>query len=241
MRVLLPVYVDAPLAGSNGSSWTSDFRIYNASDGEYLIESCSPTEQHPCVLILRDDEKLTQGETQSGLPASYPKPDAASPGTVLYLVSDVDRTAQPGDLSFQLRVKDLSHNSLSAGTEIPVVRESLFHSATPIRLLGVRIESGFRLLLRVYDMNLDTASFAVRVFDESSGEKLNETIVTATTNRVQPLYRFQPAFAQLSNLGLTSNSSVRIEVVPLSVGSSFWAFISVTNNTSQEFTVVTPQ
>jgi hypothetical protein len=36
-------------------------------------------------------------------------------------------------------------------------------------------------------------------------------------------------------------AAVQIEVEPMTSGSTFWTFVSVTNNTTQQLTLVTPQ
>jgi len=52
-----------------------------------------------------------------------------------------------------------------------------------------------------------------------------------------------PGFAATTNLpvGGYEGSSVRIELVPLTSGIRIWGFISVTNNRTNDFTVISPQ
>jgi hypothetical protein len=238
-RMLVPIYIETPVNGANGSIWVSDLTLFNPTTEEHLIKWCSPTEERPCILNLFADEVLAPGETQRGLPARYPKPSNGNLGAIVHIEA-VGPIVAP--IAAQLRVKDESRNAASAGTEIPVVRESSFRTQTA-QLLGVTADERFRTLLRIYDMNLDSADFVVTLFDESSGARLSERTVRAVTNTPQGLYRFEPAYVQIPEVtsGLPNGSRVRIEVAPLTSGSAFWAFVSITNNVTQEFTVVTPQ
>ena len=95
-------------------------------------------------------------------------------------------------------------------------------------------------------MNLDGAEFAVRVFDQSTNVLLSQEHLTTSTPPQGEL-RFQPGFAQIgvsapsSGIATPQAERLRLEVEPLTSGSAFWAYVSVTNNDSQQVTLVTPQ
>jgi hypothetical protein len=85
------------------------------------------------------------------------------------------------------------------------------------------------------------------VYDETAGTLLATRSVHVVTPPwgngsrfvLDPGY-FESDVTSLLPAGSTS-SAVRIEVEPLTAGSQFWDFVSITNNTTQEFTLVTPQ
>jgi len=244
-RFLLPIYMEQTVNGAYGSMWESTFAMRNTRETPYLIQWCStdPTKNEGCPLNLFPDESLEPGETQTALPQRYPKPENSNAGALVYMNSEAPHPDDGSGIALQLRVRDLSRNASSAGTEIPVVRESAFRTST-LHLLAIPTDSRFRLLLRVYEVNATHAEFALRVYDDSTGEQVDERILTLMAPP-QGTPHFQPAYAQVSDLAshseLTSGGTLRIEIQPLTAGSAFWAFISITNNDTQEFTVITPQ
>jgi hypothetical protein len=244
LRVLLPIYFEKPVQGAYGSLWQSRFTVRNASAGSYIIDWCSPVKENEgCQLDLVGDEELRSGETQTALPGRYPKPVNGVAGAVVYLDGFGLSTDPESDLTFQLRVADLSRSATSAGTEVPVVREKSFRTAT-FEILDVPVDPRFRLTLRVFEMNLDRASFAVRVLDQATNAPVGAALVKTFTPPQGPR-RFQPGFGEVTDLIPATvsalPSSVRLEIEPLTRGSAFWAYVSVTNNESQQVTLATPQ
>src|SRR5947208_1572374 len=82
-----------------------------------------------------------------------------------------------------------SRSTQSAGTAIPVVRESEFRTSAA-NLLNVPVDPLFRLTFRIYEMNIDRADFTVRVFDQETGALLQTRTVTTTTTGPQGVLRF---------------------------------------------------
>jgi hypothetical protein len=246
-RVLLPLYVETPIAGAYGSQWQSHFTIHNSGAINYFLETCTlvgSISSDGCNLVGIPDEELLTNETQTGLPGRYPKPNNGAAGTVLYLYPDPVAGAgsgDPHDISFELRITDLSRNATSAGTEVPVVRENQFRSST-LRLLDVPSDARFRPALRLFEMNLDQASFTVRVLDQDTNAVLLERQV-ATSTPPQPITRFRPGFVEIRDIVPpgAQPTSLRIEIDPQTTGSAFWAYVAITNNDSQQVTLVTPQ
>jgi hypothetical protein len=244
-RVLLPLYSENTVPGAFGSLWKTSFAVHNDTHGVFLIDWCSPIGPNSgCLADLLRDEQLLANETQLALPARYPKPTYAAAGTVIYVHGDPG--ALPEDLnglSFELRIADISRSATNAGTEVPVVRETAFRTST-FRLLDVPFDARFRLAFRLFEMNVDRADFVVRVFDQDTNQLISERRV-ATSTPPQGSLRFQPGFVQITDLTSSSAdatpSHVRVEVEPLTAGSAFWAYVSVTNNESQQLTLITPQ
>ena len=245
LRILIPIYFEQPVPGAYGSLWQSQFAIHNSSLCPYTIESCSPLPDLGCQLVGSQDAVLVRDETQTALPGRYPKPANGVAGAVVYIDGDVDPSQHCGtiddveDLSFQLRITDTSRSATNAGTEVPVVRESSFRTA-PLQLLDVPADDRFRLVLRLFEMNLDRAGFTIRVFDQATNALLSRREVTTSTPP-QGKARFQPGFAEIVDLTTPHVGFVRVEVAPQTRGAAFWSYVSVTNNDSQQVTLVTPQ
>jgi hypothetical protein len=245
-RVLLPLYLARQTPGAFGSLWVSEFTVHNASaTGSYIIDWCVALDPNQgCALDLRSDEELIPGETETALPARYPVPQIPVAGAILILSTDAtsvnDLLAE--NLAFNLRIVDVSRSATAAGTEMPVVREREFRIST-INLLNVPVDNRFRLALRMFEMNLSQATFKVRIFDQTTNALLSERSVTTTTGGVLPR-GFTPAFAELDDIasGSTAQTTqLRVEIEPLTTGSASWAYVSITNNDSQQITLVTPQ
>lgn len=245
-RVLLPIYLEHPVNGAFGSVWTTQFSVHNGGTTESDIVWCSPTSDAVCLAFLPGDAALFPGETQHALPAFSPEPTGATPGRVLYLLP-----ADDSNVAFNLRVADTSRSTQNAGTEIPVVREKDFLTSTA-RLLNIPNGLGFRFTLRLYSLNSSPADYAIRLYDENSNAlvaSFNQHIVPAPTGQLQ----FEPGYAEINGNSIAIGvgdptpsprgpiTALRIEVEPLTQGSAFWAFVAVTNNDTQQLTVVTPQ
>ena len=246
VRVLLPLYIPQPVPGAYGSLWQTHFAVHNGSPlRSYIIEPCPDG----CSANLFADEELVPNETETELPVRYPAPTNGIAGAVLYLSPEPATGDQPGgpadnasSVAFELRIADSSRSAIAAGTELPVIRESEFRTSM-VHLLNIPTDPKFRLALRIFEMNLDRADFTVRVLDQATNALLASSRVT-TLAPAQPALRFAPGFVELNNISsLLTNSpqAIRVEVEPVTSGSAFWAYVSITNNDSQQITLVTPQ
>jgi hypothetical protein len=238
--VLIPVFLDQPVHGALGSVWTSQLSMHNSGSSSSLIEWCSAKPDTACILVLLPEADLEPGETQHVLPAFSPPPSGITPGRVVFFSpKNIDQ------LAFNLRVADTSRGSLNAGTEVPVVRDKDFRTATT-RLLNIPIDPLFRLTFRLYQMNSGAGDYTLRVFDEATSALLGSTVVHIVSPDVGSL-QLEPGYLELGGVtslvpaGTNLPPAIQIEVEPLTAGSAFWTFVSVTNNDTQQLTLVTPQ
>jgi hypothetical protein len=238
-RVLVPLYFDKPVNGALGSVWTTQFSVYNSGSTAVPMGWCSVlNDSEACV--TPGDSQIAAGATSTTLPTFTPAFNDAVPGRQLNF-----ETVSDDQLSFGLRVADTSRSGFTAGTQIPVVRERDYFQGT-VRMPNVPIDSRFRLTLRVYEMGLTSSAVTIRVFDQQTNALLgsHQFQLTAPTTGA---FRFEPGYLQLGDLSsivpstTTLPSTVRIELEPSSKEARFWAFISITNNETQQLTVITPQ
>ena len=237
--LLLPVYLDGTVPGNKGSAWKTDFWLRNAGpEITHLAPwSCPPIEV--CLPVFPLTYAVQPGETIHNLPAQFRAP-SSNPARLLY----VERNR--GRVTTNLRVVDTSREALNAGTDLPVVPESQMRTAT-ISLLNVPADSRFRQHLRIYDLAGNESRFRVRIYENFAGSgsapPLAQLEVTATTTDTGA-FRTKPAYTEVPNiqelLPAFAPQSLRVEVEPLTAGSRFWAFVSVTNNDTQAVTLVTP-
>lgn len=161
------------------------------------------------------------------------------------------------ELAVQLRVRDLSRQAESWGTEVPVVRDREMLTATA-HLLDIPVRSDFRSHLRVYGASSPSGLGDVRVrfYANNDMTPLEERILTLVQAGIGtdlppsslPADHERPAvlaYAELADLAklLTPGfgDSFRLEITPLTPGLKYWAMVSVTNNVTQHVTLITPQ
>ncbi|HYR28357.1 MAG TPA: hypothetical protein VEU30_07825, partial [Thermoanaerobaculia bacterium] len=143
--------------------------------------------------------------------------------------------------AFQLRIADTSRLALTAGTQIPVVRDSELLTGTA-RLLAIPADPRFRLTFRLYELDLTASEFAVRVYEQGTGTLLDERVLTLAAPHPERIPRFEPAYAEIPDFGsLAASGRLQVEIEPLTEGAKFWAFVSITNNETQQITLVTPE
>lgn len=214
-RVLLPIAV-AGAPGAHGSQWSSDLWVHvRRPEGMFLRP-----------LRLSDVTPIHGSER---VPVWWNEP-GQQPGLFL----DVE-TAALEQSNFNLRVRDLTREHETWGTEIPVVRERDFRANT-ISLLPAAIGGEFRSTLRVYAGRPGSVSIVVRRLDTRT-EVFNGMVAVNAPNEFRPAYAEIPLDA-LVNVG--AETILSVDVIPMN-GLPIWAFISTTHNETQHFTTVTPQ
>jgi len=126
-----------------------------------------------------------------------------------------------------LRVHDTSRDADSFGTDIPVVPETQFRAS--VLIPSVPADARFRSLLRIYAPVSGSTSVTLAIRDDDSGALL----------ATQPLTI--DSYAQVAIDPQPGHSRVRLEVA--STGQPpipIWAFVAVTNNTTQQVTTIVP-
>jgi hypothetical protein len=240
-RVLLPIYLNGVVPGAHGTQWATDFRMHNAGPSNVSIADRVCPAGLACPPVIPLTLTLEAGHSLHN-PTDFFPPSRNNPSQLLYIFNN---GAQ--DVSMGLRVADISRNTLNGGTDLPVIREGELLTRTA-QLLNVPLDNQtFRILLRVYDVSYNEALFAVSVYasDEAAVPAVYATTLTAKTPKNGP-FRPEAAYAelditQLLNLRLAWPQTARIEVQPMTPGSRYWTFLSLTNNQTELVTLVTPQ
>jgi hypothetical protein len=250
-RILVPIVIcNHAIPGAFGSLWTTRLAITNTATGSVSIFGYDP---YPSGCIIAVCPPV--GRTPPGI-TFFPIvcPGSASQGAIV----QVERQ-YAASVAFQLHVQDVSRQSETWGTEIPVVRESGLRRSA-FQLLDVPLTAEFRSTLRLYDIDARPAAQArVRFYRVNSATHspldlvvaapLDALVVERTISLSVERRGADPAYdvgyAELSNLGslpeLSGTDRLRIEVQPLTPDLRLWAFISTTNNVTQHVTTITPQ
>ncbi len=233
---LAPVLtLDTP--GAYGSVWRAELAIVNSGDAPTSI---SPFNQD-CPVLCPPAYYLYPHRTELDPPVDRASP-GETPGRILE-VGDVGTT-----VSFHLRLYDTSRTALRLGTEIPVVPSTAFTSG-PIQLPDIPIVAGYRYMLRVYSMDQAHPGTAnVRAFAPvPTPTEAPDVVITAFDLPLTPaLSWLEPSYAQFSSirevLGEAGAPTIRLEITQKDAnGAPLWAFVTVTNDDTQEFFIVVPQ
>ncbi len=224
--VLLPIYA-TQATGAYGSRWETELTLRNDTTAPIAFTTlaclfpCFGMTELPPATSARHNPNLPVGRSLEGRIMHFDRSDLAG-------------------ISFSLRVRDISRSAQSAGTEIPVVREDALQ--THIVLIDIPVDPRFRHSLRVYDATHGSA-VRVRIFPFQGDTPVVDQTVTllqASDTITAPsqigLHGLTAVYPALTGIG-----PFRIEVDAGSPVQRLWAFVSITNNDTQELTTVTPQ
>jgi hypothetical protein len=148
-----------------------------------------------------------------------------------------------------LRVRDTSKNAASLGTDIPVVRGS--DAAGDLTLIDIPVEPQYRATLRIYAFTAAPMQVGVTIYREDGLipiDHLDLDLIGIVNTLFDP-FPSHPAYLALDPLTpavRAAGGRVRIELTNYNQILSpppppIWAFVSITNNETQQVTVVTPK
>ena len=233
-RVLIPIATDVVLRGANGSQWITLLAVRNDADEPVVVNgavgpgdfctSCAPIPSQSSAEFLHFGAMNPNG------------------GRFLYV-------GKPGrgKVKFSFRIQDISRQSETWGTSIPVIREDDLFTGT-VSLFDVPVAPAFRTSVRIYDFDGALQSTArVRAYEKNENRALVDRVVTL--NRTEPIagsFPHGPGAAFISDLVeafpvlAAAKGPLRVTVDPVTPGLRIWAFASVTNNSTQHVTAIIP-
>ena len=166
--------------------------------------------------------------------------------TFLYLPkSEVDRLR----MSLVVEASDRDHLDERAFTELPIARESDFRD-TKLSIVGVRMDQGFRQTLRIFGLDGNTYGIVmVSAIDLATNEILYwepHVLWPLSDEQAGNGRALRPSFTMECDLSreipqYLDGRNVRVELEPMTDGLKFWAFVSITNNKTQQFYTITPR
>lgn len=220
--------------GALKSFWTTELWVHNDNpyevtqfNGPFTVRYCIIG---PCLQPL---------EPRTTLKFDYPVTYSPFPhGRVMY----VPRASAAG-LHFDLRIRDLNRQGDTHGVGIPIVRERDLRAAS-FSLLNVPSDGQYRSRLRIYSLDTPTGAVTVRLF---TMDRFPFVEVGSTTFFLSDPNPDIPAYAEVDLDPLIGKAAqpgpyrVQIDLPVPAISPSYWAFVSITNNQTQNVTVVTPQ
>lgn len=198
--------------GAHGSQWRTDVALHNSGN---------------TAITVRGREPLNAGETRMLL-----TPDSAPGGFFL----DIGRFS--GDvLHTNALVRDVSRQAEALGAEMPVVREGDWRSGKAV-LMNVPGSANYRVTVRAYAFDgtpetVLTLPYAIY--------PMNGTAAVATGNITLAASADGPAYGTLERSLPAGAFRYEFGPLPEFADPRFWVFASITNNTTQHVTVITPQ
>jgi hypothetical protein len=224
--VLLPIYTTQAV-GAYGSHWETEFAVRNDTPTPIAFTTLA------CLFVCSGMTDLAPGTSARHNPI-FPA-SSSFEGRLMHF----DRADLSG-ISFSLRVRDVSRSMQSAGTEIPVVREEELR--TRVSLIDIPAEQRFRHSLRIYDAS-HGSQVRVRIFPFQGNTAVVDEMITLLQHGDTATVPAQIGLHGLTSIYpvLTGIERFRIDVDAVSDTQRIWAFVSITNNETQEFTVVTAQ
>ncbi len=150
---------------------------------------------------------------------------ALSPsGTGMFL--EIPRSVFDG-VTITTHVHDTTHDAESLGVDVPSVPETQFRRT--VVLTGVPNDARYRVLLRAYGYP-GVYAFLVDVRDDSTGELLARQISPV-------LVSSDLQYLQMPISAPQTSHTLRVEVTG---DAPIWAFLTLTNNTTENVTTITP-
>jgi hypothetical protein len=222
--VLLPIFTP-PLPGSFGSHFVTFFSLANAGATDMPVFALPPP---PCQLPVCLSEGIFPFVMKPRASTTFDGGNYdGDPGRLIYIPK-----GSFADLVASLRVADLSRSAQSQGTRIPIVPEHDFKSDFQA-ILDIPMTANFRNTLRIYSLDPQTIVH-VRVIQRNSAIAIFDREIVLR----DPVDIYHPGYAEMAD-DLGPFGGGRIEVTP-TPGKRIWAFVSVTNNDTQQITVVAP-
>ncbi|MDQ3282467.1 MAG: hypothetical protein M3Q69_13785 [Acidobacteriota bacterium] len=242
-RFFVPFYMQ-PIDGANGSRWAVETWLYSRAE-EFVVVAPTPGDCGPVMC-------MSSRAVYAGEQPSFFIPYQNVPTGLLVHV----RGTHANEVVIESKIRDISRNQASAGVEVPVVREDRF-SAGALTLLNVPLDPRFRALLRVYALpEAPSREVEIRYLRmpplQNDSEHHDVVVLRAERRSLQappaPAYpygaEYLTPYLEIPSLasvpGVAGESSIWIEIRPVSPGLRIWAFVSITNNETQEVTLVTP-
>ncbi|HYO75493.1 MAG TPA: IPT/TIG domain-containing protein [Thermoanaerobaculia bacterium] len=230
-RVLFPLNFFG--AGAHGSEWRTNIVVRN--DGPVAVRTIPEFWMQPNspVLPIANEYIPAGGRGQFVL-------RQRDGGEFLHVPRGLEK-----ELSYASHLVDRSRSATDLGSEIPVVHAE--ETANTIRLLGVPTASNFRAKLRVYDFDPVNGRLVTVTVREPNGNVLATRKLTLTGAPVcanAPCFADRPPFAALDlDLldGVRGAESANVTIESDLNDGRIWAFVSVTNNETQNVTLYTPQ
>ena len=219
-RILFPVLFES--AGAHGSHWVSEAAIANKKP--WFIETFNEVVPYVCI-DYPCGERHAPGSSIAFSGAGYPQ------GVALMVPR-----AESENLAFSLRIRDTARQAEGYGTQVPVVRERDMFSNGDLTLLDIPVDARYRVKLRIYAF--DSGAFPVFVMVDSGRYAVDVHYVPLSRSCSGLECEAIPWYGELDLPPGEPNERVNL-YFGVGIDAPAWAFASITNNETQQVTIVT--
>lgn len=194
------------------------------------------------LLMFNDNDRVVDGlAPQTGVEITGAYSGGTPMPRFMYLSKD---DAAKMSMKILIESSEQDRPEERSYTEVPVVRASDFTSGKMQMI--VRLDPEFRQTVRIYGLDGKFAQVMMRVYPIEGGEMLHSCVhdLYATQDGTDSEGRLiSPSFGMecdMSEHVAPRGQQVRIELEPITPG-KYWAWMSITNNTTQHFYTVLPR
>jgi hypothetical protein len=228
-RVLFPLTFAGP--GAHGSAWRSENIVRN----DAVVDAST-------VPLIWDGFSVPEAQFLTAIPAGeragMPEQEQDG-GSYLYVPRGLEKW-----LTYSSHIVDRSRSDSDRGSELPVVRAE--DTSAEIRLPDIPLRPLYRAHLRVYDFDTGAPRNIRIVVTKEDGTNvfIDRRIFSTFECVTEPCFAPAPPYAivELSAIPELANAGdVDISVRSETNDARLWAFVSVSNNTTQHVTMYTPQ
>jgi len=221
-KVLLPVYLQNDLPGAFGSIWRTTLTAFN-NGNDARIRGRSD----------RNPEQISYGPFAPSINS-----DQHQPGRIIYVAPSFSSKF----VRFNLRVRDLSLEASTLGTELRTVHEDdAFGPVESFALWNVPLGEPYRQKLRVYRMDTGQPQTINIHFDEDGKDIPLLLSVKTSQEPATGDFQYYPGYYEVDLDRLPELAGHKQTTITISVPyGRYWGYVSVTNNITQQITTVTP-
>lgn len=223
-RILFPVLFST--GGVNGSQWISEAALSNPT--RWFIENFNRIDPNQCI-DRPCFERLSPGTLMKFNGSGYP-----------HGVALLSPRGESDRLAMSLRVRDVARQAESFGSEVPVVREKDLFTNGELTLLDVPVDPRYRTKLRVYVYDSNAEVFATIDHEPGHGAQFESILIPMSRACSGVACAWTPFYGEADLSAGDPNERVNIYVDAGVQGAPAWAFASVTNNETQQVTIITP-
>jgi hypothetical protein len=209
--IVYPLSFQGP--GAFGSQWTTESFMHASTPAAFFRDAV------PCngcsSSIQLDTKQLTN--------------DSNPWGHVLYAMRGTT-----GSLDLASRIHDTSRQSQTAGTEVPVIYGRDFR--TQLQFLNVPVDSRYRVTLRLWSFGNSPVSVLV---DSIPAQELGIPLA-----KIPGTAMWFGSIDVTTLLTLASGNPTNLMVTPIAsplLSPPIWGMLSLTNNDTQQVTIISPQ
>jgi hypothetical protein len=226
-RYLVPLPTVDTRGGAD-TTWHTRLMLFNGSEHSVVPVMATPPRIDPPLI-----NHVAPSETAEM--ALYPSD--MNLGLFFFVPAPLADTTQ-----MEMRTRIPADANQNYGVEVPVVPQSEFRST--VHLLGIPTDVRYRGTLRIYGDTNAPMKVRVRMIPEEGTEPVEERVIqmTGVVQIAGDPWPLNSAYAQLDPMTpvvRAAGGRVRIEV-RTELDQKVWAMYSMTNNTTRQATLITP-